>query len=86
MQVNANQNNLGMARLGLAVSRKNVKHAIKRNRIKRIIRESFRKNQTLFEGMDIVVTVQRQATAAGSKILNESLSNHWQQIARCKNY
>jgi ribonuclease P protein component len=86
MQVIAKKNNLGIARLGLAVSRKNVKTAIKRNQIKRIIRENFRLNQQDLEGLDIVVTVQRASVEAQKRALKKSLSNHWLRIIECKKY
>lgn len=46
-------------RLGIAASRK-VGPAVQRNRIKRLIRESFRLNRELFPGnADIVIVVKR---------------------------
>lgn len=38
-------NGLGFARLGLIVSKKIERHAVKRNWIKRILRETFRRNR-----------------------------------------
>jgi len=38
-------NELGFARLGLIVSKKIERHAVKRNWIKRILRETFRRNR-----------------------------------------
>ena len=84
MLVIAKPNNMGMARLGLAVSRKNIKQATMRNRIKRIVRESFRNNQSILKGMDIVVTAQRQSGGAENNTLNNSLKNHWLRIKECK--
>ena len=43
------------ARLGLAISKKNAKRAVDRNRIKRLIRESFRQNREKLPGIDLVV-------------------------------
>jgi ribonuclease P protein component len=43
------------ARLGLAVSRKVSKSAVQRNRIKRLVRESFRKHRAHLPALDIVV-------------------------------
>ncbi len=46
------------ARLGLVVAKKNVRLAVKRNRIKRLIREAFRVRQTEFDTIDMVVLVR----------------------------
>ncbi len=51
-------NNVGRSRLGISVQKKTGK-AVQRNRIKRIIRESFRLNREQFpEGCDVVLTVR----------------------------
>ena len=47
-------NDAEIARLGLAISKKNCRAATARNRIKRIIRESFREHQAILSGLDVV--------------------------------
>ena len=63
-------NQLGHARIGLAVSRRVSKKAVQRNRIKRIIRESFRHHRHLLGAVDYVVIAKAVAgstkAAAGS--------------------
>lgn len=49
------RNNFHQARLGISISKKKIKKATKRNRIKRIIREAFRYNKNELQGMDIIV-------------------------------
>jgi ribonuclease P protein component len=51
----AQHNELGVARLGLVISRKNVGCAVSRNRIKRLCREAFRVRAGDFATIDIVV-------------------------------
>lgn len=46
-------------RLGVVVGRKNVKSAVQRNRIKRIVRESFRLRKAEFGTIDIVVLARK---------------------------
>ncbi|MEN8200398.1 MAG: ribonuclease P protein component [Thermodesulfobacteriota bacterium] len=51
-------NDLGYNRIGISIHRK-LKGAVRRNRIKRIIRESFRLQRSLYPaGADIVFTVR----------------------------
>jgi len=55
-------NNLGITRLGITVSKK-IGNAVKRNRIKRIVRELFRLNKSFFpDGYDIVIVARRDAS------------------------
>jgi len=66
------ENGLGITRLGLTVSRK-TGNAVKRNRVKRLIREFFRLNDTYFPlGYDIVITAKKDASYLDlRKIKNE---------------
>ena len=53
-------NGLRHTRLGLSVGARKVKLAVRRNRIKRVLREAYRKNRPcLKKGLDIVVSVRR---------------------------
>jgi ribonuclease P protein component len=74
-------NKLQRARLGLAVSKKNCRNATGRNRLKRIVRESFRKHRGKLAGNDIVVLNQAGTHKADNKALFESLAGHWR---RCR--
>ncbi len=47
-----------LSRLGLAITKKKLKHAVARNRIKRLTREAFRQQHNQFETIDIVVIVK----------------------------
>ncbi len=71
---------LETARLGLAVSKKNFKRAVDRNLIKRVIRESFRLNQSALKGLDIVVMSRGTTRVSDKKALADSLSRHWEKI------
>lgn len=75
-------NDLPVARLGLAISKKHCRHATGRNRIKRIIRESFRLHQEALAGRDVVVMNQPRAATASNQALFDSLSEHWRRTAR----
>ena len=65
------------ARLGLAISKKNTKLATARNRLKRLVRESFRQNKDQLAGLDVVVLNQRGTQTADNLTLFASLKKHW---------
>jgi ribonuclease P protein component len=72
------------ARLGLAIAKKNVKHAVARNRIKRAARESFRLQRQHIVNIDIVVLARGDAANADLQILRKSLERHWLKLVdRC---
>ncbi|NNF17534.1 MAG: ribonuclease P protein component [Gammaproteobacteria bacterium] len=78
----ARSNHLPYARLGLAISRKAAGDAVPRNRLKRLVRESFRKTQTDIAGLDCVVMARPGAAQCHGTVLLKSLDNHWAQVAR----
>ena len=69
------------ARLGLAIAKKHCRLATARNRIKRVVRESFRRHKAELAGLDIVVLNRPAAAQASNKQLFECLEKHWQ---RCR--
>ena len=77
-------NESDFARLGLAIARKHCRKASGRNRIKRIVRESFRLHQAELGGLDIVVLNQPHASTAESARLFESLAAHWRRCAKSR--
>jgi ribonuclease P protein component len=77
----ARPNQLDHARLGLAVSKKNVRKAVARNRIKRIVRESFRVAYKQLGAIDIVVIARRGADGESRDTLRDILDEQWKQLA-----
>lgn len=65
------------ARLGLSVSRRVSKKAVQRNRIKRVIRESFRRHRPQLGGVDYVVVAKAEAAAQDSARLRAQLDAMW---------
>lgn len=55
--------------MGLVVSKKSIPGAVERNRIKRVLREIFRLNKTLFGSTDVVFVAKK-----GSEKLDYSLA------------
>jgi ribonuclease P protein component len=62
------------SRLGLAISKKQIRRAVDRNRLKRHIRESFRRHRKQLMGLDLVVMARPAAGLADKKQLNTSLA------------
>ena len=77
-------NDGGDARLGLAISKKHCKLANRRNRLKRLIRESFRRNKQTLNGRDVVVINHAAAGGATNKDIVASLEKHWRRCGRAK--
>ncbi|MCW8874825.1 MAG: ribonuclease P protein component [Gammaproteobacteria bacterium] len=75
-------NDLGHARLGLAISRKAEKTAVGRNRVKRIIRESFRHHQDELNAWDLVVIARPGVAAQTRSALQAALAKHWTRLQR----
>ena len=53
-----------------------------RNRIKRIVRESFRQHQEQLVGLDVVVMNQPAAKTGSNGQLFDSLSAHWRRCEK----
>jgi ribonuclease P protein component len=77
----ARQNRHPDARLGLAIPKKHIPLAVNRNRIKRIIRESFRKNKDFLKGWDVVVLVKQSLAYQDQKRINQTLDKHWKNVS-----
>ncbi len=75
-------NNLPRARLGLAVPKKAIKHAVMRNRVKRVLREYFRAHQQQLEGFDVVVVVKKPMGLAPYTEQAQIVASHWEQMLK----
>lgn len=70
-------NHSDIARLGLVVSRK-IGNAVKRNRVKRILREFFRLNKNrLIPGVDIVFIPKNNLTQLNFNQIKKIVSSLW---------
>jgi len=69
-----------LPRLGLAISKKHARRALDRNRIKRIVRESFRHQQPNLPAVDFVVMARESTLKASNQELFASLSQHWNRL------
>lgn len=81
----ARKNELGRPRLGITVPKKKVKLAVGRNRIKRIVRESFRLNAHSLPNVDIIVIAKHGINDLDNSQLHTQLTTLWRRIIkRCK--
>lgn len=73
-------NEYSHARLGITVSKKCSKLAVKRNRLKRIIRESFRHMNGTLPNIDIIVIGKRSAITQDNATLLSTLDTLWKRL------
>lgn len=73
-------NGLDYSRLGMIVPKKILATAVARNRVKRLIRESFRLNQTALAGLDVVARIKAKVDEAK---LMDALQSGLKQCEAC---
>ena len=74
-------NGLSHPRLGLAVAVKTAGSGVARNRLRRLVRESFRLVQHDLPAIDVVVSAKNPAAGAPASTLRASLATLWNRIA-----
>ncbi len=73
------------ARLGLAFAKKRISRAVDRNRLKRLVRESFRLRRNDLGNIDLVVMANTRCKDSNNEVLAESLDRMWIKIiSQCK--
>ncbi|MDW3095949.1 MAG: ribonuclease P protein component [Gammaproteobacteria bacterium] len=76
----ARPNQLSGPRLGVIVSKKNVPKAVVRNRLKRVVRESFRTHKNIISAFDVVVICKKNSANILNQSLAEKLQKHWKSL------
>ena len=79
--VTVTPNTHGAPRLGLAVLVRARPRPPSRNRLRRVIKESFRLHQNEIPAVDLVVSARPKARDAPGKLLHESLAQLWKKVA-----
>jgi len=78
----ASPNERDHPRLGLIFSKKNVRRAVDRNRLKRIVRESIRLQQHRLPSVDIVVLARRGVHELDNATVHRQLHGMWRRLER----
>jgi len=78
--VTARLNDEGRPRLGLAVAAKMAGGSVERNRIRRVVRESFRLHQHELPAADIVVSARTRARGTPNKELRAGIEELWRKV------
>lgn len=68
------------ARLGLIISKKFIKRSVDRNRLKRVIRESFRLHRQSLKGLDILVLIRSECSTLDKSIWRKDIDDLWQKL------
>ncbi|MDO3387685.1 ribonuclease P protein component [Gilvimarinus sp. SDUM040013] len=72
------------ARLGLIIAKKNIRRAVDRNRVKRLIRESFREHQQHLYGLDVIVLARRGLAELDNAQIFKLLAKQWRRLENKK--
>jgi ribonuclease P protein component len=75
-------NSLPTPRVGLVIAKKNVGKAVQRNRIKRLIRQSFRTQKPTLNNLDLVVLARKDADKLENQAIVDQLNQLWQDLAK----
>lgn len=67
-------------RLGIIVAKKNVRLAVNRNRIKRLLRESFRTHKREIPEFDIVMLAKHSSNTADPEKISKELQYVWRKL------
>jgi ribonuclease P protein component len=79
--LSAQPNASSSARLGMSVAVRSMGGAVQRNRLRRLIRESFRVHRCMMPPLDLVIGARAAARGADRAQLRSSLEQLWQKIA-----
>lgn len=78
----ARSNSASHPRLGFVISRKNIRRAHERNRIKRLSREYIRLHQHTLPAVDLILLAKRGAEVMTNQEFTELLEGLWRTLMR----
>jgi ribonuclease P protein component len=74
------KNSLLHARIGILISKQQVKQAVDRNRLRRIVRESFREHKNTLPALDMIVIVRSGIAQLSNQDCREYIDNLWLKL------
>lgn len=81
----ASTNQHEKARIGFILAKKNLKLAVDRNRVKRIVRESFRQQQTKLPALDFVILGKKGLSELDNAEIRAMIDALWFRLKRPSN-
>lgn len=75
-------NGLDHSRIGFVISKKNIRLAVNRNRVRRIIRESFRLNQHRLPNVDIVILARKGLGDIENPEVHKLIDRSWSRLIK----
>jgi len=78
----ARKNTSDHARLGLVVSKKNIRLATQRNRVKRVVRETFRKTRHPLDSLDIIFLARKGFDTLQPAFQTSLMEDAWLKLAK----
>lgn len=69
-------------RLGLVIAKKKVRRSVDRNRLKRVVRESFRLHQAALPAADVIFMARNDLATLPSADLHAALVQAWKRMRR----
>lgn len=70
-------------RLGISAARRQIRRAVDRNRLRRLVRESFRQAQDRLQGLDVVVVVRAPCLGCDRRAISRTLDKLWNGLSPC---
>ena len=78
--VRSKKRDKSISRLGIAVSKKYSKSAVKRNHAKRLLRESFRHSDIKFIGLDLLVILSKPVSGISKKEVSNIIYSKFKNL------
>ncbi len=76
------KNNAEETKIGIIISKKKIRHAVDRNRYKRLVRESFRKKQTDLIGFDFVFLARNGLESLNNNEFYSQMNTQWNTVIK----